>query len=148
VTEISNAKASWDMSFVIPVIGFINRMIIKIPILGKRLLPFSNKMIGILLPNLTFLGFRKGATYENAIWNWEIFLSLIGAQYSAEEISQDSKVYTILKCPAGYCRIEHLKACEATMELDHSLVKKSGAKLIVEKRFPIDGICIEKIIRA
>ncbi len=148
MTEISNAKASWNLSFIIPVLGFTNRMIIKIPFLGEKLLPFSNEMIGKLLPNFTFLGFRKGATYENAIWNWELFLSLIGAQYNAEEVSQDSKVYTIVKCPAGYCRIEHLNACEATMELDHSLVKKSGAKLIVEKRFPTDGVCIEKIIRS
>jgi hypothetical protein len=31
------------------------------------------------------------------------------------------------------------------MELDHRLVESSGGKLIVEKRFPLDGICIEKV---
>jgi hypothetical protein len=139
-------KTSWDISFMIPSVGLFNRIIIKLPILGKSILSLSNKMIGKMIPNLTFLGFRKEATYENAIWNWENFLSLIGADYTVENDSPDSRIYTIYKCPAGYCHLGHLNACQATMKLDHSLVESSGAKLIVEKRFPIDGVCIEKII--
>ncbi|MDM8516813.1 hypothetical protein QUF76_11485 [Desulfobacterales bacterium HSG16] len=148
MTKTNNAKVSWNISFVTPVVGLLNRSVLRFPVLGKNFLALSNKMIGKLLPNLAFLGFRKEANYENAIWNWEIFLNLIGAEYKVEEISEDSKIYTFKKCPAGYCRSEHLNVCKATMELDHSLVESSGAKLIVEKRFPIDGICVEKIIRS
>jgi hypothetical protein len=148
MTETNYPKSSWNISFIIPIIGFINKIIVKIPFIGRTLLSFSNRMTGKSLPYFTFLGFRKAATYENAIWNWEIFLSLIGAKYSAEEISPDIKVYTIFKCPAGYCQKRHLDACKVTMEIDSNLVKRSGAKLIVEKRFPIDGVCIEHVIRS
>lgn len=148
MTEYSYPKAPWNLSLIIPVVGFTTKMIVKIPIIGRRLLSFSNKMIGQFLPSFTFLGFRKAATFENAIWNWEVFLSLIGAQYSAEEISPDLKVYTIFRCPAGYCQKRHLNACKVTMELDSNLVKRSGAKLIIEKRHPIDGVCIEKIMKS
>ncbi len=143
-----NNKTTWNISFMLPAVGLFNRIVIKFPFLGNIILSLSNKMTGKILPNLTFLGFRKEATYENAIWNWENFLSLIGADYTVENGSYDSRIYTIYKCPAGYCRLEHLSACQCTMELDHSLVESSGAKLVVEKRFPIDGICIEKIIRS
>lgn len=144
----TNDKTSLNVSFMIPAVGLFNRIVIKLPILGKNILNLSNKMIGKLLPNLTFLGFRKETTYENAIWNWENFLSLIGADYTVENDSSSSRIYTIYKCPAGYCRLKHLGACQCTMELDHSLVESSGAKLVVEKRFPIDGVCIEKIIKS
>jgi hypothetical protein len=33
------------------------------------------------------------------------------------------------------------------MELDNSLIESSGAKLIVDKRFPIDGICVERVVK-
>ena len=143
----TNYKSSLNISFMLPAVGLFNRIAVKFPVIGENILNLSNKMIGKALPKLTFLGFRKEATYENAIWNWENFLGLIGADYTVENDTPDSRIYTIFKCPAGYCRIEHLGACQCTMKLDHSLVESSGAKLVVEKRFPIDGICIEKIIR-
>ncbi len=121
------------------------RFAVKIPPLGK-MTGVSNKALGWLLPHLSFLGFRKEASYENAIWNWEIFLELIGAEYDAEVTSPQSKTYYIKKCPAGHCRLNHLDACKITMELDNSLVENSGAKLIVDKRFPIDGICVERVV--
>jgi hypothetical protein len=107
----------------------------------------TNKALGRLLPKLSFLGFRKEASYENAVWNWEIFLKLIGAEYDVEVKSPQSRIYNIKKCPAGHCRLEHLDACNATMELDNSLVENSGEKLIVDKRFPIDGICVERVVK-
>ncbi|MBF0119310.1 MAG: hypothetical protein HQK79_10780 [Desulfobacterales bacterium] len=142
-TDIKNSRI---ISMLISVVGFCNRFVVNLPIFGKGIVGLSNKSLGKLLPSLTFLGFRKNATYENAIWNWEIFLNLIGAEYELEETISDSKCYIIKRCPAGYCHLEHLNACEATMELDHSLVESSGARLIVEKRLPIDGICIERIV--
>ena len=129
----------------IPLWGTYFRLAVKIPFLGKTVGP-TNKFAGMLLPKLFFLGFRKEASYENAIWNWEIFLKLIGADYDVELTSPQSKIYYIKKCPAGHCRMEHLDACKVTMELDNSLVENSGAKLIVDKRFPIDGICVEKVV--
>ncbi|MGB5218110.1 MAG: hypothetical protein WBN66_07410 [Smithella sp.] len=121
------------------------RLVVKIPLIGKTIGP-TNKLVGRLLPKLSFLGFRKEGSYENAIWNWEIFLKLIGADYDVESTSPQSKTYYIKKCPAGHCRLEHLDASMVTMELDNSLVENSGAKLIVDKRFPIDGICVEKVV--
>ena len=44
------------------------------------------------------------------------------------------------ECPARHCRLDHLDGCNATMELDKSLVLSSGARLIVDKQFPIDTI--------
>jgi hypothetical protein len=32
------------------------------------------------------------------------------------------------------------------MKLDNSLVENSGARLVVDKRFPIDGVCVERIV--
>jgi len=136
---------SWIILKTTPFFGSYCRSVIRIPILGKTL-GLTSKALGRLLPHLAFFGFRKGKSYENAIWNWEIFLKLIGAQYNVEEISSQSRLYTIEKCPAGHCRLEHLEACKATMELDNSLVESSGARLIVDKRFPIDGICIERVV--
>ncbi|HNZ64381.1 MAG TPA: hypothetical protein PKJ10_00975 [Smithella sp.] len=130
----------------IPFWGKYFRLAAKIPLVGK-ITALTNKLLGKLLPKLSFLGFRKDASYENAIWNWEIFLKLIGAEYDAEVTSPQSKIYYIKKCPAGHCRLEHLDACNATMELDNSLVENSGAKLVVDKRFPLDGICVEKIVK-
>ena len=128
-----------------PYFGSYCRGVVRIPLLG-RTLGLTNKVFGRLLPKLSFLGFRKEASYENAVWNWEIFLKLIGAEYEVEVISPQSRLYNIKKCPAGHCRLEHIDACNATMELDNSLVESSGAKLIVDKRFPIDGICVERVV--
>jgi len=130
----------------IPFWGSYFRVVVRIPLLGRTVGP-TNKALGRLLPKLSFLGFRKEASYENAVWNWEIFLKLIGADYDVEAISSQSRIYNIKKCPAGHCRLEHLDACNATMELDNSLVESSGAKLIVDKRFPIDGICVERVVK-
>ena len=129
-----------------PFFGSYCRGVVRIPFLG-RTLGLTNKALGRLLPKLSFLGFRKEASYENAVWNWEIFLKLIGADYDVEAISPQSRIYNIKKCPAGHCRLEHLDACNATMELDNSLIESSGARLIVDKRFPIDGICVERVVK-
>jgi hypothetical protein len=129
----------------IPFFGLCIRGAVRIPLLGK-ILGSTNKALGRLLPRLSFLGFQKEASYENAIHNWEIFLKLIGAQYHVEEASPGSRLYTISKCPAGYCRSAHLDACTVTMELDNSLIKRSGARLIVDKRSPLDGICLERLV--
>jgi hypothetical protein len=141
----SEIKYSGAISRTIPFWGSCFRLAVKIPLAGK-MVGMTNKSLGRLLPSLSFLGFRKEASYENAIWNWEIFLKLIGAEYDAETISPQSKLYNIRKCPAGHCRLEHLEACKVTMELDNSLVESSGGRLIVDKRFPTDGICVEKIV--
>ena len=138
-------KLSSIMSKTIPFWGSYFRVAVKIPIFG-RTVGLTNKALGKLLPKLSFLGFRKEASFENAVWNWEIFLKLIGAEYDVEIISTQSRIYNIKKCPAGHCRLEHLNACKATMELDNSLVESSGARLVVDKRYPIDGICVEKIV--
>jgi len=134
------------ISKTIPFWGSYFRIVVRIPLLG-RTVGLTNKALGRLLPKLSFLGFRKEASYENAVWNWEIFLKLIGAEYDVEVKSPHSRIYNIKKCPAGHCRLEHLNACNATMELDNSLVENSGAKLIVDKRFPTDGICVERIVQ-
>jgi len=146
MTKASSDQSSWAIPTIVSVIGFGNRITAKLPILGKKTIAFSSKIAGKLLPSMTFLGFRKEASYENAIQNWELFLKLIGAEYTAENTAPNEKTYTITKCPAGYCRPGHLKACQATMELDHNLVKNSGARLVVEKRIPTDGVCVEKIV--
>ena len=141
-TEI---KFSGIISKTIPFWGSYFRLVVRIPLLG-RTIGLTNKALGRLLPNLSFLGFRKETSYENAVWNWEIFLKLIGAEYDVEATSPNSRIYNIKKCPAGHCRLEHLEACKATMELDNSLVERSGARLIVEKRFPIDGVCVQRLV--
>ena len=141
----TEVKPSWIIIKTIPFWGLYIRCVIRIPLLG-RMLGLTNKALGGLLPNLSFLGFHKEASYENAIWNWEIFLKLIGAQYDVEETSPELRLYKIKACPAGYCRLEHLDACKVTMELDNSLIERSGARLIVDKRFPMDGICVERIV--
>lgn len=138
-------KTSQFVTQTVPFWGKYFRLAVKIPLLGKTVGPI-NKLVGRLLPKLSLLGFRKEASYENAVWNWEIFLKLIGAEYDAEVTSPQSKTYYIKKCPAGHCRLEHLDACKITMELDTSLVENSGARLIVDKRFPLDGICVENVV--
>jgi hypothetical protein len=138
-------KPSGIISKIVPFFGLFIRSFVRIPLFGK-FLGATNKALGRLLTKLSFLGFGKEASYENAIRNWEVFLKLIGAKYDVEQTSPESRLYTINECPAGYCRLEHLDACKVTMELDNSLVESSGAKLIVEKRFPIDGICVERIV--
>jgi hypothetical protein len=130
----------------IPLWGSLFRLSVKIPVMGKTV-GMTNRALGRLLPSLSFLGFRKEASYENAVWNWEVFLKLIGAQYDTESMSEESKIYNIRKCPAGHCSRGHLEACKATMELDNSLVESSGGRLIVDKRFPVDGVCVERVVR-
>lgn len=129
----------------IPFLGTFIRAMVKVPLLGT-MLGANNKILGRLLPKLAFLGFRKEPSYENAIWNWEVFLKLIGAQYEVAEATPQSKCYLIKECPAGHCRPEHLAACKATMELDNSLIENSGASLVVDKRFPLDGVCVERVV--
>lgn len=141
----TESKYSKIIAKTIPLWGTYFRLAVKIPFLGK-ITGLTNRLLGKMLPKLSFLGFRKAASYENAIWNWEIFLDLIGAHYDVESTSPQSKTYFIKKCPAGHCRMEHLNACMVTMELDNSLIENSGEKLIVDKRFPIDGICVERVV--
>ena len=141
----TESKLSWVISKTAPYFGSYCRGVVRIPVLG-RTLGVTNKALGRLLPKVSFLGFRKEASYENAVWNWEIFLKLIGAEYDVETISPQSRLYNIKKCPAGHCRLEHLDGCDATMKLDNSLVESSGAKLVVDKRFPTDGICVERVV--
>lgn len=142
----SDTSSSGFIAKTIPFWGAFFRLAVKIPVMGKTV-GMTNRALGRLLPSLSFLGFRKEATYENAVWNWEVFLKLIGAQYDTESMSEESKIYNIRKCPAGHCSMGHLAACTATMELDNSLVESSGGRLMVDKRFPVDGICVERVVR-
>jgi len=84
-------KTSRLIAKTIPFWGKYFRLAVKIPLVGK-ITALTNKLLGRLLPKLSFLGFRKDASYENAIWNWEIFLKLIGAEYDAEVTSPQSKI--------------------------------------------------------
>lgn len=144
----NSSLASKIMKPIVAMVGMQNRLLVRIPGVGKRLVGGMSKGIGKLAPRLGFLGFRKEPSYENALWNWEIFLNLIGADYEKETISPQRNVYTFHKCPAGFCCSEHLDACEGTMQLDHNLVESSGAKLIVEKCIPKDGVCVETLAPA
>ena len=138
-------RAARIISKMIPFFGFYFRTVVKIPLLGRTVGP-TNRAVGRLLPRIASLGFRKEASFDTAVWNWELFLKLIGARYDVEATVPQSKRYVIHACPAGHCRLEHLDACKATMELDNSLVERSGARLIVDKRFPLDGVCIERLV--
>jgi hypothetical protein len=71
---------------------------------------------------------------------------IVRIPHDVEETPSQTRLYNIYKCPAGHCRLEHLDGCNATMELDKSLVLSSGARLIVDKQFPIDGICVERVV--
>jgi hypothetical protein len=133
------------ISKTIPFWGWYFRLAAKIPLAGK-ITGRTNKTLGKLLPKLSFLGFRKEASYENAVWNYEIFLKLIGAPYDVKIDSPLSRPFIIHKCPAGHCRLEHLNACKVTMKLNHSLVESSGAILMVDKRSPLDGSCVERVV--
>ena len=129
-------------------VGLQNRALVRVPGVGKKMVAGTSRALGKAAPHLGFLGFRRNPSYETAIWNWEVFLNLIGAEYEKETISPHENAYTFHSCPAGFCHPNHLEACEATMQLDQSLVEKSGAQLIVEKRIPIDGVCVELVTSA
>jgi hypothetical protein len=126
--------------------GLLTRVMLKIPVVGEAMLTSQNKILGKVFPYLSFLGFQRGSSYEIALSNWETYLGLLGGDYEKETVSPGRNVYTFHKCPAGYCRREHLAACEVTMVLDNSLVEASGAKLVVEKCIPTDGMCVEVLL--
>lgn len=145
INKITANFFSWIIRKFTPLFGTYCRGMVRLPLIG-RMVGLTNRLTGHLLPRLSFLGFRPEASFGNAVHNWEIFLGLIGASYDVEEISPEERRYTIHKCPAGHCRIEHLGACKATMELDNCLIEASGAKLIIDKRFPVDSVCVERIV--
>ena len=142
----SGSVISRIMVRIVALVGLLNRALVRIPGIGKKMVSVTSSSLGKIAPYLGLLGFRKDPSYDNAIWNWEIFLDLVGAEYEKETVSAGKTIYTIHRCPAGYCNPNHLDACEATMELDSNLVRKSGAELIVEKRIPIDGVCVEVVV--
>ncbi len=129
-------------------IGLQNRLLIRVPVVGKKMVEGSSAALGKVAPRLSFLGFRNQPSFENALWNWENFLAILGAEYEKESAGSESITYTFHRCPAGYWRADHLGACQATMQLDHNLVKSSGAKLLVEKCIPEDGVCVETLVPA
>lgn len=131
-----------------PVIGVLNRVLVKVPLVGEKLVAGTSKSLGKLTARNKALGFKTEPSYENALYNWELFLELLGAEFKREDLSPTAKVYTFVRCPAGYSEPEHLSACVATMELDQSLVSTSGGQLIIEKRIPIDGLCAVRIVPA
>ena len=131
-----------------PVIGALNRALVKVPLVGEKMVAGAGKSLGKLTARNKMLGFKTESSYENALYNWELFLELIGAEYKKDDLGPTAKVYTFVRCPAGYAESEHLSACIATMELDRSLVSTSGGQLIIEKRIPIDGICAVRIVPA
>jgi hypothetical protein len=138
-------KISRFTSKAVPFFGMYFRGMVGIPLLGRTVAPM-NKIVGGLLPRFSTLGFRKEASFENAVWNYQVFLKLIGAPHNVDTSIPYARSFIIYKCPAGHCQLGHLDACLATMELNSSLVETSGARLVVEKRFPVNGVCIEKVV--
>lgn len=132
---------------ILPFLGVYFRIGVKVPFLRQTIF-FTNGAVGRLIPKLAFLGFRKGKSYENAIWNWELYLKLVGCAYEVQENDQKESIYILRQCPVGNCRRDHTDVCDATMTLDHNVVKTIGAKLILEKTIPVDGICVLRIARA
>jgi hypothetical protein len=130
------------------VIGVFNRALVRIPLVGEKMVAGTSKSLGRLTARNKMLGFKTDPSYENALFNWELFLELIGAEFKKQDLSPTAKIYTFVRCPAGYTEPEHLGACVATMELDQSLVSTSGGQLIIEKRIPIDGLCAVRIVPA
>ncbi|MDD5222503.1 MAG: hypothetical protein PHE84_00810 [bacterium] len=130
------------------VIGALNRALVRIPLVGEKMVAGPSKSLGRLTARNKILGFKTDPSYENALFNWELFLELIGAEFQKKDLSPTVKIYTFLRCPAGYTEPGHLGACAATMELDRSLVSTSGGQLIIEKRIPIDGLCAVRIVPA
>lgn len=141
-------KTSKILKSITPVIGVLNRALVKVPLIGEKMVAGSSKSLGKLTARNKMLGFKTDPSYENALYNWELFLELIGAEFKKDDLNPTAKVYTFVRCPAGYTESEHLGACVATMELDQSLISTSGGQLIIEKRIPIDGICAVRIVPA
>jgi hypothetical protein len=146
--SMNSSLVSKVMKPVVAMVGLQNRLLVRVPVVGKKMVEGSSAALGKLAPRLSFLGFRNQTSYENALWNWENFLAILGADYEKETVESQRNVYTFRRCPAGYCGPDHLAACEATMQLDHNLVKSSGAKLLVEKCIPKDGVCVETLVSA
>ncbi|MEW6554754.1 MAG: hypothetical protein AB1384_10765 [Actinomycetota bacterium] len=142
------AVAAGVMKPVVKLVGMESRIMVRVP-RGRKMVEATSRALGKLTPRLAFLGFRKEPSYENAIHNWEVYLSLVGAgDYEKEVRGPQENVYTFRRCPAGYACSEHLDACEATMVLDDTVVTASGARLRVDKSIPVDGICVESIVPA
>ncbi|MHB8780736.1 MAG: hypothetical protein ACYC55_05070 [Candidatus Geothermincolia bacterium] len=140
------SKLAKVMKPIVAVVGMQNKLLVKIPGVGQKMVEGSSKGLGKVVPHLGFLGFRKEPSYENAVWNWEIYLSLLGAKYEKEVKGPQEITYKFTKCPAGYAKPGDLSACVATMKLDHTIVELSGARLIVEKCMPNDGVCVETLV--
>ena len=61
-----------------PVIGVINRVLVKVPLVGEKMVAGTSKSLGRLTARNKLLGFKTEPSFENAIYNWELFLELIG----------------------------------------------------------------------
>ena len=141
-------KISKLMKRITPVVGILNRAMIRVPLVGEKLVVGAGKSLGRLTARNRALGFRTEPGYENALYNWELYLELLGADYQKKDAGPTDKIYTFIRCPAGFTEPEHLAACAATMELDQALVETSGARLIIEKRIPEDGMCSVRLVPA
>jgi hypothetical protein len=142
----SGSKWSLRITRRIPrIVGRLNRVLVRIPVVGETIASTNASLAGKILPSVSALGFQPSDSFEGAVANWENFLWRIGADFDRREESGSEIVYTFHSCPAGFTEPRHLRACKATMQLDHRLVEASGAQLVVECRIPEDGICVERL---
>jgi hypothetical protein len=129
-----------------PVAGVMNRLMAKIPTIGQSAAGELNKGLAHLAWKTRLLPFNKVASEEDLFRNWEMYLDSVGSSYEVLESGPSYRVYKMNACPAGHCKREHLSACRATMELDHTVVELSGGKLNVLQSIP-EGFdsCIQRV---
>jgi len=85
-------KTSGIISKTIPFFGLYIRGVVRIPLLG-RMLGSTNKALGRLLPNLSFLGFRKEASTKTLFGTGKFFSSSLELNTTWKKLLQSQKLY-------------------------------------------------------
>jgi len=66
---MNSSLVSKVMKPVVTMVGLQNRLLVQVPVVGKKMVESSSTALGKLAPRLSFLGFRNQPSYENALWN-------------------------------------------------------------------------------
>ena len=125
-------------------LGMIHILLCRIPMIG---IP-SARALSRFFSIFPWLGGVRGAssieeTRQQLIDAGE----LMHFPFEFSEVDGNQFVLELPWCPYGFCKSDHQQPCDTAMEMDKTLLRRSGAQLIITDTIPKGASRCRMIVR-
>jgi uncharacterized membrane protein len=111
-------------------VGRFQRLVGSTPVGRFMMANVSTRIAGWLLVRFKVLGMEPGGDAVNIAYNWQKLATFLRIPVEVESADADKVILTHKECTVGFTT-KDLKVCQASMNMDKTIVRRLGGKLTV-----------------